>query len=278
MGMEAIGKNIAMLRKEKGATQEQLAKYVGISPQAVSKWENGGVPDTELLGKIADYFETSVDALFGRNIEDDDGIENAVVKKMLKLPADQRFAAAMEFCWILQQSVFGIRPVSSLEEYCRSFGKEGQRYSSVRDDAGYSLMGVGNQMTYFFLTQEIEDKQQALLEDVDYVGMFRDLSDKAVFDSLVLLNQREQDKAFTPNLLVKNLGITFEKAQDVIEIIKKYGLIRTIVIEMDDSAQEVYSFQPDPSFCALLTFAREMITQPNTYAFFSNRRTRPYLK
>ena len=59
MSMEAIGKNIALFRKEKGATQEQLAKYVGVSPQAVSKWENGGVPDTELLAKIADFFETT---------------------------------------------------------------------------------------------------------------------------------------------------------------------------------------------------------------------------
>ena len=100
----------------------------------------------------------------------------------------------------------------------------------------------------------------------------------AVFDTLVLLNQREQNKAFTPNLLVKNLEIPFEKAQEVINTIKKYGLIRTIMIEMDDSTQEVYSFQPDPAFCALLVFAREIIVQPDNYSFFSNGRTRPYLK
>ena len=51
-----IGKNIADLRKKKGVKQDELARFVGVSAQAVSKWENGGVPDTELLPKIADFF------------------------------------------------------------------------------------------------------------------------------------------------------------------------------------------------------------------------------
>ena len=37
---QTLGKRIAMLRKEKGLTQEQLAEKVGVSAQAVSKWEN----------------------------------------------------------------------------------------------------------------------------------------------------------------------------------------------------------------------------------------------
>lgn len=69
--MNKIGFNILTLRRKKGITQEELAKYVGISAQAVSKWENGGVPDTELLPKIADFFEISIDRLFDReNLQD----------------------------------------------------------------------------------------------------------------------------------------------------------------------------------------------------------------
>lgn len=69
--MNNIGLNILALRRKKGITQEELAKYVGVSAQAVSKWENGGVPDTELLPKIADYFEISIDKLFDReNLQD----------------------------------------------------------------------------------------------------------------------------------------------------------------------------------------------------------------
>ena len=54
MGIDMIGKQIAAMRKEKGIRQEELAGFVGVSTQAVSKWENGGVPDTELIPKNRD--------------------------------------------------------------------------------------------------------------------------------------------------------------------------------------------------------------------------------
>ena len=63
---ETLGKRIAALRKEKGLTQEQLAEKVGVSAQAVSKWENDiSCPDITLLPLLADLFDVSVDELLG---------------------------------------------------------------------------------------------------------------------------------------------------------------------------------------------------------------------
>ena len=59
-----IGKRIAFLRKEKGLTQEDLAQPMGISPQAVSKWENDQTcPDISALPKLARLFGVTVDEL-----------------------------------------------------------------------------------------------------------------------------------------------------------------------------------------------------------------------
>ena len=59
-----IGKRIAHLRKEKGLTQEELAQHMGISPQAVSKWENDQTcPDISALPKLAGLLGGSVDEL-----------------------------------------------------------------------------------------------------------------------------------------------------------------------------------------------------------------------
>lgn len=62
-----LGNKIAELRKEKGMTQEALANELGVSNQAVSKWEaNQSCPDIQLLPQIADLFNVTIDSLFGR--------------------------------------------------------------------------------------------------------------------------------------------------------------------------------------------------------------------
>jgi len=61
-----IGTNIYTLRKEKKITQAQLAEKLGVSEQAVSKWENNQcAPDVSLFPIIAEFFGVSIDRVFG---------------------------------------------------------------------------------------------------------------------------------------------------------------------------------------------------------------------
>ena len=59
-----IGNRIKQLRIKNKVTQEELAKALQVSTQAVSKWENGGSPDLELVPSIALYFNVTTDYLF----------------------------------------------------------------------------------------------------------------------------------------------------------------------------------------------------------------------
>ena len=60
-----IGKKIRNLRLEKEVKQEELAEYLGVSIQAVSKWETeASVPDIALLPGIAVFFGVTIDELF----------------------------------------------------------------------------------------------------------------------------------------------------------------------------------------------------------------------
>ena len=61
---ETIGKRIAALRREKSMKQDELAEKLGVTPQAVSKWENDQTcPDISLLPALAAILGVSVDEL-----------------------------------------------------------------------------------------------------------------------------------------------------------------------------------------------------------------------
>lgn len=64
--MITLGKNLREARRSKGMTQEQVAEAVGVSPQAVSRWENDSAyPDVATLAGLAMLYGTSLDALVG---------------------------------------------------------------------------------------------------------------------------------------------------------------------------------------------------------------------
>ena len=75
-----IGAKIKLLRKEKQVTQEELAEYLHISSQAISKWETGvSNPDIDMLPKLAIYFGTSLDLL----LDFDKSQVNAAVEQLI---------------------------------------------------------------------------------------------------------------------------------------------------------------------------------------------------
>ena len=66
MSVIRINRQIPDLRKQKGITQKELAEKLGVTVQAVSKWENArSCPDIQLLPDIARILEVSVDELLG---------------------------------------------------------------------------------------------------------------------------------------------------------------------------------------------------------------------
>lgn len=79
-----LGKRIAMLRRQKGLKQEDLANTLGVSSQAVSKWENDQTcPDISLLPKLAELLGVSVDELLS-------GKKNELAETVKVLPPEER--------------------------------------------------------------------------------------------------------------------------------------------------------------------------------------------
>jgi transcriptional regulator with XRE-family HTH domain len=79
--MESLGRKISENRRAKGWTQEELAEKLGVSPQAVSKWENDlSCPDIMLLPAISKLFGCTVDGL----------LQNEVRQETIYVPEEKR--------------------------------------------------------------------------------------------------------------------------------------------------------------------------------------------
>lgn len=77
-----LGKNISELRKKNNMTQEELANRLGISPQAVSKWENeSSCPDIALLPELACIFGITIDELMTGEKQSDTNKKNTLFGK-----------------------------------------------------------------------------------------------------------------------------------------------------------------------------------------------------
>ena len=59
---------LKQLRQKKGLTQQEIAELLGVKRNTYSDWENGKTePNFEMILKLADLFEVSLDWLFGRD-------------------------------------------------------------------------------------------------------------------------------------------------------------------------------------------------------------------
>ena len=76
-----IGEKIRELRRRDGRKQEELANALGVTNQAVSRWESQtGYPDMEMIPAIANYFGVTIDALFGYENDRDARVDAIIAR------------------------------------------------------------------------------------------------------------------------------------------------------------------------------------------------------
>lgn len=268
MGINNIGENISRLRKEKNVTQETLANHVGVSTQAVSKWENGGVPDIELLPSIADFFNVSIDNLFGREIINDSDIYSAIAKKLEITSREDKFKIAFDILWAIQL-IYGECEIVPIDEV-------NPAYSQINWDAGLSLFNIQKQSRYAFFMPKSDLRSEWLLDGIDYTSFFKMLSEKDTLDSLILL-YKNPSLSFTADFLVKSLNLSIERSCEIIESFVKFDLLDITEVDINDEIMYVYKLHNNPKFVILLTFAREIIKSPNSYYIYIGGQDKRYL-
>lgn len=156
---KTLGNRIAGWRKAKGMSQEDLAEEVGVSSQAVSKWENDvSCPDISLLPKLAQLLGVTVDELLtGRS----DGVKY--------LPEDQR------------------KPLEELTLRVRFNSEEGDK---VRLNLPMPLVKLGLEVGIDIIPNQVEGMEA--IRNID-LNKIIDLAEKGLIGKIVEFESAEGD-------------------------------------------------------------------------------------
>lgn len=259
-----IGFKIKILRNEKNVTQDELARAVGISTQAVSKWENGGAPDIELLPRIANFFNVSIDSLFDMEVNYEN-IETVIENYIASYPTKkERFNVLIELCWKMTLNIPGTNKSESTA--LRKILDENRvRNTEVTQDEGIALMRIAKEGTFYFAAPKPDNHFNYLLNNQALIiNAFKILSNKDTFSGLIFLNSRD-NKNFTSDLLVKELGVNINRAEAIIEELKILNFIKVSELELDGEILKTYSLRKNPALIGLLAFINQIVKRPNNF-------------
>ena len=176
-----LGEKIAKYRKLKGYTQEQLGELVGVSGQAVSKWENGGVPDTYLLPAISKILGVSIDALFGaeKKISDysqdeilDDLFQFCLQKTHCKDDKIDWFKFLFDTLWTVQSAYFGNESRPLLKDVIEKNRGNQQITSQIINDEGTTYLSLVENFPFFCAVYDTPEISKKLLSEKNFGEFF----------------------------------------------------------------------------------------------------------
>lgn len=286
---QSLSATITRLRKERGLTQEQLGQLVGVSAQAVSKWEKGGAPDVELLPVLADRLGVSIDTLFGRADPSTADITTQFQQWLLSIPSKERFSALFELlaatstCLGSDLMSSGILPPMSLGDTCymdniipNATSRTWLR-AYVHAEEGLLLGVLAKDFPLYLLMPEpSEGYQNNLPTPEECRKLFTALALPGAMEILLYLHKRERN-FYHPSAIAKQISLPLEDVLEALSQMEGCELLKKQNLELEDGPTQVYTLHDNYAFVPFLCFARWVMQREDAYIFSCDIRNRPIL-
>lgn len=277
------------LRKRRGVTQEQLATYLGVSPQAVSKWENGSFPDGDLLPRIADYFEVSIDYLYGREKEKV-SVEQMVMDSIKAINVNDKFEhydhfeQIMRYLWAAQLGFW----VENKTYYDRS-KPEGDHVvaSSVTDNAGFTFFRLNKNLEYYMLMKEPAEGFASYFRVTEQLtDFFAFLGKKENLEVLFYLLSLGNGECVSSATVSKRLAISEEIARAAMEFLssgmnKGNQMLQNVcLLDENDRMEKIYTINlhTASTILIMLAGADSFLNPPGSFALSVGGNDRAWLE
>lgn len=290
MAKGVLGETIAKYRKEARLTQEELGKMVGVSTQAVSRWECGGTPDVELLPVIADCLHVSIDALFGRDGGEAVEVKDLVYRKIRNAPQEKCMDLLLQYIWTMQQAALvNVEPeleaalsMFPLEAVNRSGDESPQLVPAsiiLCDERSYLLHGLVKDARFAAVLPEPEAGFESTLKHPEeYVKLFSLLAKPHYLDMLIDMNRRKPKEYFTVRSAAARLEISEEEAGTILEELEHYMMIDSMEVADEAGTVKIYNLSADISLYAFLFFCDSVMRSSGEMQMNADIRKTPVFK
>ena len=262
-----IGNRIKELRVKNKVTQEELAKVLQVSTQAVSKWENGGSPDLELVPSIATYFYVTTDYLFDMKDSDIVNIDKKVAKYIQSFNLENRMNVVYDLAFKMSIATRGDE-IEDQEEFDELI-KTDDMFSTIIGSEGIAITSLAKDNKIFICLPK-DDKSnysKMLLSRDSQRKLCEYLSDELFYNTLVFLHSRNGGN-FTEQLLIDNLNITYDEAKSVLEKMEEFKIVSCADVPINDTTMKLYTVLQNPQIVGLIAMLDMVVNKPNTYCYY----------
>ena len=273
----SLSANIKRLRLEKNLTQEQLAAALGVSAQAVSKWETSDTyPDGALLVPLANELAVSLDALFGNESVTMADISAKIMKLIHETEAKDRFNVAREIGWQIERGLFNCC-MEIEQKYDPDEIKNLKNASYILEDHGFTVVSNGTEPFFSVFSQPEEGYGDFLLDIEELQKIFAALSHTDTMTAFLYLYHKTENYVFECAVLEKECEIPTDRIDAVIDDLLTLKIIRRKELTINGEHRILYSSRPSHTLLAVLLMTRE-IGYKGAYSLQSHFRNTPFIK
>lgn len=268
-----LSESIRHFRMKRNLTQEELAKVISISPQAISKWERGeSLPDASLLPALADALNVSLDRLFGRETVTLEDLMTSISSYMQTIPTEERYTAKRTIS--LAADIPGNE--NQLIELVRNGAVD---FSSILNTAenGFTLSSLRAELPFATVFCEPREGWGAVLKpDERYREVFSVLADRQALDTLFSLFRLPHGFSFDESYAAEQFGLS-----NAVETLRKLEKLYTVYsndISIDGVVTRIWFYRQQIGLIALFALLNEQIYHQNLFAWNENARSSPLIR
>ena len=275
----SLSQNIRKYRLEKDLTQEQLACLLGVSAQAVSKWETSETyPDGALLVPLANVLGVSLDVLFENRVYSMEDISERVQRLIKDTPREKRFHLVRDLCWQMEKGLFIF---SEQKEHVEKYFPDeicNQKQSSyILNDYGFTHVSNGR-APFFSVFPEYEDSFSDVIENGEKIReIFEAFSSPEAMRVVLFIHKQKEDYIFEAEVLARVCEMELPQTKDILNALIKWHLVSFEIIEIDGEKRVLYHTEPSHKIIALFLLANEL-NYRGSYCLQAHIRKKPFLK